>query len=274
MNLKKELAEIEELYGKGWFEEVIENCPEIAKLPLEERIRAVRRSSLNTQTHFYRDNLSFKVLETLILPSYPPERNISIASVGCSEGREPFSVLLQNWDKRDNVIIEAYDSNPRVIEKAKLGEYKSSFGDSEYDWIRNLDIGTPNEAYEAIKERLNLITIKFTEEAKNCINFKVLDITRESLPRKYDLVLLMNILMHYTPKGRERILLNIYDSMEEDAWLVCETSPPCSEYKEYAKWMQDIERFRFEKQKTILPQWFNENSDVTWLTQVYRKVSL
>lgn len=86
------------------------------------------------RTEFFRQNNLYRDLENLILPDFLSNSNkitngLNIWSVGCSDGREPYSVaaLIYNWLEKFNHNIElkirASDINEKMISQAKKGIY-------------------------------------------------------------------------------------------------------------------------------------------------------
>jgi chemotaxis protein methyltransferase CheR len=271
MIIQSEITEIDDLFGEGWFDEVVK-ARNLFSLPLEEQIRIVRSTSVHDQTDFFRNNIVLGVFNHIILPSFQPNKVVHLASVGCSTGQEVYSILLRHWKQKKRLLVHGYDSNPGFVEEARRGQYKLSTGCGTIDDLRELDLETQNEAFVVLSQHPNpgTTTVNLTEEAKKNVEFYVYDITRQPLPRKYDVTFLLNVLKHYTEKGRDKILANLYQSMDKDGWLVCEKSEKSDLYNEY---MKNIRRLGFEKQQNIIiPWWFDRLQDMTNCARVYRKV--
>ncbi len=237
-------------------------------VPLEEQLKRMRESVVNSKTHFFRDRHVLYTLKRIVLPCYAADKPVSIASVGCSTGREVYSVLMQNWDR--DIRVDGYDINPHNIETAIKGEYElSSVLMDTSDFLGLRDLG---RFYDVIKEGGILKYLKMLEEAKEKTGFYVHDILDGPLPEKYDVVLLLNVLKHFTEKGREKILLNVHESMVENGWLLCERVPiiePEPEAADYLPWMEDLSRFGFEKQPVMIPR--GRIEDAVEHPHVYRK---
>jgi len=200
-------------------------------------------------TTFSRDDTVLRVLDEVILPSY---YQATIASVGCSIGKEVYSILLRNWPEREKIKIDGYDISEKRISMAREGTFEVFELESlnEIEKIKKLNI--PKELYTLKPKSGCSREIEFSEEIKNMVNFEVHDISQEPLPKKYDVVLMLNVLMYYPPEERENILSNVNKSAKENGWLLCESEISDGwrneKIKQYEDWMNDISRFGFEKQ--------------------------
>ncbi|MBI2654210.1 hypothetical protein HYX02_05375 [Candidatus Woesearchaeota archaeon] len=269
------LAELVELHKPQLFQHFLQEHPQVDSLPLQAQLKIFRNHGINDQTQFFRDEQVLSAFERLVLPSYPGSYVIHVASVGCSTGQEPYSLLLRNWGIRKGLRIDACDVNRGNINTAAAGEYEVWTGTSSGDLKRfqALEIDNLEEAFTLSEGRYkDTRHLRFTEESRGRIRFFVYDILEERLPQTYDVVLLLNVLMHYSEKGREKIIGHLFDSMHEGAWLMCEKSPLWDEERDrmvYRRWMEDISRLGFEKQRVILPEFFIP--DQTLFSQIYRK---
>jgi chemotaxis methyl-accepting protein methylase len=267
-------AETSGLYSPLSFQSFLLGNPGLADLPAHEQLRIFGKSGINTNTDFFRDGLVLEILDSQVLPSYTPEKVIQVASVGCSTGMEVYSILLKNWARKSRMRVDGYDVNPRNIETALAGEYMLRV-DSLIDLFRfeQLELPCPEDAYVVTDGKDSCHKhLSFTPELRRKISFTNHDILKAELPRNYDVVLLLHVLRHFPEKGREKILTNLYGSMNDNAWLICESAiwkDHDEERERYCSWMANIRRLGFEKQRIILPGYFME--DQTPYTQVYRK---
>ena len=121
------VQEINELFEADWFRKVIESSKKIIpfgfkkplnELTLEEQVDWVRNCSIHGQTHFFREPILHPILEHLVIPSFE-RRPVRIASVGCSDGREVYSMLIHFWKRKNELVLHGYDSNPELITEAR-----------------------------------------------------------------------------------------------------------------------------------------------------------
>jgi chemotaxis methyl-accepting protein methylase len=288
MNSAQEIQEINELIEEGWFEKVVDIDEKVKRLSLEKQIDYVRNCSLNPFTSFFRDGRVFRVLDNIVILSFEGRQQpVKIASVGCSCGNEVYSMLVNFWNRRDRIVLHGYDSNPESIEVARGGganilrTWKGNRKDSTYsERLQDLDLwkrfGANGEAYEINRRKNDFFwaDLTFTKQARKRVNFQVHNIIKSPLAEKYDVITMINVLCHYSPKGREKILGNTKLSLNEGGWLVCESYDHGSAGAEpvYDQFMKDLISLGFEKQKTVVPTWFSEKDDISCWTRIYRKI--
>jgi chemotaxis methyl-accepting protein methylase len=271
-----QLEDITQLHDQEYFGQFLTDHPDVAALPKEEQWTQFRRFGINTQTYFFRDEQVLDAFKDVVLPSYPKAKQLQIASVGCSRGQEVYSLLLSNWHNRQRLHVDGFDINLHNIETALAGEYEVWDDDfyGEGKLFRELDLVKSDEAYKMVStKKRDEKKVIFSPEAKALTHFSVHDILESPLPSTYDIVLLENVLMHYPEKGREHILKNIYKSLHNRGWLLCEQAAVMDHEKErvnYMLWMRNIGRLGSAKQKIVLPDYFMD--DQTQYSQIYRKV--
>jgi chemotaxis protein methyltransferase CheR len=87
---------------------------------------------INHETYFFRDMAQFTELNTVALDHVrrvnAEHRTISIWSVGCSTGQEPYSIAMMMAEQRErwagwDIRITATDISPSVIAAARTGRY-------------------------------------------------------------------------------------------------------------------------------------------------------
>lgn len=285
MDKSKSLEELTVLYSRMTFQQFIEDHPKYAKLQRAKRLKKFneyRKYGMNSQTGWFRDKQVMSVFKDIVLPNYQNSDVIQIASVGCARGEEPYSFLLKNMDNK-NLRFDGYDTNPNNIKIAKSGVYKifthGFIGNLQQ--FKELNLKNPEKIYKIRRCLSNKYyhKISFSQETKKRINFATHDIMDEELPKKYDIALLLNVLMHYPEKGREKILKNIYESLNPNGWLMCERAympfvvlpdDHIEEKLEYTEWMRHIDRLGFEKQDIILSNY--AIPDQTSFSQIYKKI--
>ncbi len=211
-----------------------------------------KRNKNNSLTFFFREPESLDFFRENIVKKR--NQKTKVASAGCSSGKEPYTIILSNWENRNSLEIDAYDINENKIKQGISGEYEIFNLNlieryNEFGNFKNI----PSHLYEVSDGRHESYkNIKLSKEVKEKINFKVHDILYSPLPEKYDAIFLQYVLMDYSENDREKILSNINESMKEKSFLICESVfwGKDHEFAEYSEWMKDIERLGFEKHKT------------------------
>jgi len=108
------------------FQTFLKHKPELASKPIEEQLAEYRKSGISTQTTFLRHEEALEAITQLVLQDIP-EQTVRIASVGCSTGKEAYSILMKSWSQRERIQVVGYDINPKEIETAERGLYTLNF---------------------------------------------------------------------------------------------------------------------------------------------------
>ena len=223
------------------------------------------RKGINIQSGFFRDIAMIKIIREEVV-ELSKNKKFSIASVGCSNGSEVYSILFDNWQNRSRFCIDGYDSNLKNIEEGEAGIYwvdsgniqrfsaNFSYADKKISWL--IGFIRLDNPFLRIDKKVNpeavVRKVTFGKKVKEGVTFQIHDIFEHPLPKKYDIIVLSNVLMHYNIKSREVILKNIRESMVENGLLVCEGKVYPKGSKDpwliYDNWMQDIGYLGFQKQ--------------------------
>ena len=161
------------------------------------------------ETYFFRDRACFDALERSILPALIAERRgagaqfIRVWSAGCASGEEPYSLaivldrLLPDRD-RWSISILASDINPRALETAREGLYRS--------WsLRD----TPDAIiWTYFRERGDQL-FEVDPRIREMVTFTRLNLAADRYPSDnpdatgLDLIFCKNVLMYFTRDARE-----------------------------------------------------------------------
>lgn len=169
-------------------------------------------------TDFFRDEVSFKVLEEIVLPTVISRNNecgksFRIWSAGCSTGEEPYSVAIliveflgrniKNWD----VKILATDIDSNALECAEEGVFTlKKVANIRKPWLEKYFI--PYNKRFQVKSVLRRLVVF---ENHNLVN---------GLPyRDIDLVVCRNVLIYFTPQLQSLALGKFYEAMKDGAFL-------------------------------------------------------
>ena len=198
---------------------------------LLEQSKAERETFINSlQIHyseFFRNPLTFAVLEKIILPlilqkkEHSSHREIRIWSSACAAGQEAYSLamLLEEMKKTTqypfNYRIFATDRSGPVVEEARQGHFFE-------DTIRNVNLKRINAWFT---ENGPIYMVK--QELKENIDFSVFDLFNEQLSSPpssifggFDLVLCANLLFYYKKEYRDMILEKAGKSSAKGGYLV------------------------------------------------------
>ena len=176
-------------------------------------------------SEFFRNPLSFSVLEKIVIPSviYKSEesgrKEIRIWSAACASGQEIYSLLMllkeSSLKETVNYRVFATDSSQTQIEKAQSGNYylhelnQLSVRRLNQWFVKNEDIYTvkPN-----LKHHVEFETFDLLDKAHSC--------PPSSIFGNFDLILCANVLFYYKPEYRKKILKKLRNSLSANGFLV------------------------------------------------------
>lgn len=178
-------------------------------------------------TEFFRNSLTFSVLEKIVFPallakkSMSKNKEIRIWSTACASGQETYSLamllkeLTKGVEDKINFRIFATDQSESQINEAKNGKYYKSA-------LSNLSLKRMNDWF--IKEG-DAYCVK--PELKENIDFSVFDlfnVDHSSPPNSifgdFDIAICANLLFYYKPKFRTQIIKKITGCLSNDGFLM------------------------------------------------------
>jgi len=184
--------------------------------------------SLNiSYTEFFRNPLTFAVLERIILPSVilkrgnARQKEIRIWSAACAGGQEAYSLAMlmeeqiNEGTNKLNYRIFVTDLKGPQVNAAQEGRYAAND-------LNNLNLNRVNQWFTR-----NGDTFTVKNELKKNIDFSVFDLFNDQLScppasifGDFDLVICANILFYYRPEYQNKIIKKISDSMAQGGYLV------------------------------------------------------
>jgi chemotaxis protein methyltransferase CheR len=180
-------------------------------------------------TEFFRNSLTFSVLEHLILPSFilnkkndNKNKEIRIWSAACAGGQEAYSLamLLEEFNNNNAELI-----NYRIFATDQSEEQRKLASKGQYD-----ELAINNLISKRIKQwftkRNDYYYIK--PLLKKNIEFSVFDLFDEHLscPQSsifgdFDIVICANLLFYYKREYQETILNKIVGCITERGYIIC-----------------------------------------------------
>ncbi|RPH32085.1 MAG: hypothetical protein EHM93_10915 [Bacteroidales bacterium] len=178
-------------------------------------------------SEFFRNSLTFSVLERIILPSIvlqkksSKRKEIRIWSAACAAGQEAYSLamlleeLKKGNDEKISYRIFATDQNQLSVNKAENGKYP-------IESLNNLSMKRVKEWFTKHDDAYSIKPL-----LKENINFSRFDLFShelssppESIFGDFDLVFCANLLFYYKPKYRDAILQKTNCSLANEGFLV------------------------------------------------------
>lgn len=180
-----------------------------------------------SHSEFFRNPLTFSVLERILLPSIAlqkkrsPQKEIRIWSAACAAGQEAYSLAmlleeLKNGDcQKLSYRIFATDHCEKQVNQAQKGEYS-------LEALYNLNIKRIKHWFVR-----NDNTYAIISTLKENINFSVFDLFSEQLSSPpasifgdFDIVICANLLFYYKPEYRKQILKKIGNSLAKEGFII------------------------------------------------------
>lgn len=182
---------------------------------------------LNSHSEFFRNPLTFALLEQLVIPTLLNDKNrqapykLRIWSAACAAGHETYSlaILLDELAKlRGNDFsyqIFATDCSEHELELAKTGVY-------EYNFVQKVSLQRINAYFEQRNGAFAVVpglkrNIDFSHH--NLLD-EVVAFPPASIYGDFDIVLCSNILFYYKPQLVHHILNNIHNSINARGFMV------------------------------------------------------
>lgn len=178
-------------------------------------------------SEFFRNSLTFSVLEKITLPSLiqkkkeSKRKEIRIWSAACSGGQEPYSLAilmeeLKNGDaEKFSYRIFATDQNEAMLNEARKGNYTQNA-------LNNLNLKRLNHWFTKKGE-----TFTVKQELKDTIDFSVFDLFSDqfscppaSIFGDFDIIVCANLLFYYKNDFRLAILEKTGNSLAKGGYLV------------------------------------------------------
>lgn len=176
-------------------------------------------------TFFFRNPLTFSVLEQIILPEIifnnrNKHKEIRIWSAACAGGQEVYSmaIVLEGLNHGKEEIgyrLLGTDQHEKQISRARMGEYSIE------------SVGNINHKQMERWLTQNGNTFSVIPELKKKVEFSVFDLfdeqystPPESIFGEFDIVFCANLLFYYKPKYQKIIIDKIKGSLAQNGYLI------------------------------------------------------
>jgi len=183
-------------------------------LSSRERIYDISKFLTVNETYFFREEVHFEILSSLLPELAKLNRPIKICSAAVSTGCEAYSIamLFDYYIKKGLDIdfsIDAFDINSSVIEAAKNARYTANAfrtDGSAWKHILNLYL-IPDKGEYVVSNNI-----------REKVNFFTHNIMR-GLDKQYDIIFFRNSLIYFSSKSRLSVLNNISDALLNNGYL-------------------------------------------------------
>lgn len=173
--------------------------------------------SINT-TEFFRDPELYAEIKNTILPSLNSFSHLKIWCVGCSIGKEPYSLafLLDECGMLNKTQIYATDINPYVLEEAKNGLFSIQTLEKDMNNYREANGSKNFVDYFELKQNY----IKVKERYKKNILFFQHNLVNSTVFNEFHLILCRNVLIYFNSTLQQSALKHFYNSLTPNGFLV------------------------------------------------------
>lgn len=184
----------------------------------DERLELISALTTNV-TSFFREKHHFDMLRDERVPAMIEKiragERIRIWSAGCSSGQEPYSIAMTILDKipdaaRQNVKILATDIDPKIVERARNGQYPETEG-----------TGIPPAFLQKWTQKIPPNEIRMSNELRSLITFAELNLMSEwPFQGPFDAIFCRNVAIYFNQETQQRLWSRFVDKLAPDA-LFC-----------------------------------------------------
>jgi chemotaxis protein methyltransferase CheR len=163
-------------------------------------------------SEFYRNPGQWDVMKKELVPYLTDngkKKNLKIWSAACSTGEEPYTLVmvLSNFFPLKDIKILAVDIDKEAINKAKIGLYTEKS-------IANV----PDEFKKKYFEQVGN-AYKISEDIKKCVEFKQMNLLKDSYPSGYDLIVCRNVMIYFTEEAKDKMYHKFNQALRNEGVL-------------------------------------------------------
>lgn len=169
--------------------------------------------TINT-SEFFRNPEQFSYLQDNILTQFLNRKEkLKIWSAPCSDGSEPYTIAILLSELKlqsSNFTILASDLDPNILEIAKKGIYGANS-------LKNVPEQLLKKYFKKRPGNYNKFVIK--DEIKNKVKFEKKDLTTDSFPENWDLILTRNFFIYLTNDIKKELTKKFTAALKPNGFL-------------------------------------------------------
>jgi chemotaxis protein methyltransferase CheR len=205
----------------------------LAESDAEEYKKLVSALTVNV-TRFFRNSETFQSIERLVIPEIIQNREergenkISVLSVGCSTGEEPYSIAilfleyLEKVKKQFDFRVIGTDIDKKVLVRATRGIYPE-------DRVS----GVPEELLEKYFVKISR-GYRVSQELRRTTLFIKKDVQAYRILRRFDLILARNIMIYFSREYQEVLIGRFYKQLVPGGFLTLgRTESPAGDVRKH-----------------------------------------
>lgn len=191
-------------------------------------------------SEFFRNPNQWELFETKIIPEISRYKNnlgdIRIWSSACSTGDEPYTVvmILNKFLPLEKINIIATDIDNEAMAKAKAGLYTSRS-------LKDL----PQEFLEKHFTRIDQEVYQISDKVRKCVQFRQLNLLRDTYPRDMDIILCRNVLIYFTEEAKDIIFEGFSNSLVRGGVLFIGSTEQIMNYQRFN--FKPLDTFFYQK---------------------------
>lgn len=176
-----------------------------------ELLKDLRDTLTINVTEFVRDAAQWTELEQTILPELlSKSQRLKIWSAGCSSGDEPYSVamILDALGRGASATLLATDLDPASLMKAKVG------GPYGADALKNVPADRRARYFREEDGAFYVV-----DTLRRSVDFKPLNLLKDSFDSGYDLILCRNVTIYFDPPVKAALTARFRDALRPGGYL-------------------------------------------------------
>jgi chemotaxis protein methyltransferase CheR len=186
----------------------------------EREVASVIDELTTNETYFFRERRQLRALVGEILPELIDRKPrgsgpVSIWSAGCSSGEEPYSIVMlareAGYEPGRDFRVYASDISRRMLQKARLGEYRrSAFRETEPELRRR---------YFAEKDGV----CRISDDVKRHVvitRVNLIDPARTALLGTMDVILCRNVIIYFDLETKKQVIGGFSDHLHPGGYLL------------------------------------------------------
>lgn len=191
----------------------------LRRTPNDPLRQQVVEAMTTNETSFFRDQVPFETLRTIILPDLlarrEGSRKLNVWSAACASGQEPYSIAmlwsehfshLDNWSFR----VLGTDISEEVLQRARDGRFTQL----------EVERGLPEPLLQKYFRRIETDWV-LEPSVRRMVEFRQLNLHSNwpALPIM-DVILLRNVLVYFDSPTRQKILRDVRGLLRPDGYLL------------------------------------------------------
>ncbi len=168
---------------------------------------------------FFRDYFILERLADLLSKDFISNPEIKIWGAGCALGQEPFTLAILLSEKLGYFTFKRVKIVATDIDE--LGEYEKTITKGEYPYQDLVRI--PNEYFQKYFQKVDENRYKIIDEILKRVIFRKHNLLDYNpIDTGFASIVCKNVLLHFSPDERMRVLQMFYDSLLPEGYLAME----------------------------------------------------